>query len=203
MRKIKLLLAAMLAVVVVGCVTINVYFPAAAAEQAAQKFIGDVIAPTDQPMPAPAGSNVAPPAAADTDGGTAMLLLDLLVPAAHAAQPDLQVSTPELQALRGKMRARYTKHLEALFDAGAIGLTRDGDVALRDSGSVPLSQRNQVRQWIEAENKDRAAVYREIAEANGHPEWTDKIRQTFAREWRNMAHSGWYYQDSAGDWKRK
>jgi uncharacterized protein YdbL (DUF1318 family) len=200
-RKFAFALVAAALVLGAGCVTINVYFPAAAAEQAAQKFIGNVIG--DGSAPAPAAS-VPPPDDGASSGGMAMLL-DLVVPAAQAAEatPDLKVSTPQLEALRAGMHARFSSSLKPLLDSGAIGFTKDGMVALRDAAAVPLAQRNQVRQTLDAENHDRAEVYREIAAANGHPEWEKQIRDTFAREWIEQAHSGWYYQNASGAWTRK
>lgn len=184
--------------ILAGCVTINVYFPAAAAEQAAQKFIGKVIGDA----PAPAASTAPPPEpAAGKDAGAA--LLDLLIPAAHAQTPNLKVSTPELDALRAAMHARFASDLEALLGSGAVGFTADGMVALRDAAKVPLAKRNQVRGVIDAENRDRVAVYRGIAAANGHPEWEAQIRATFARNWIARARSGWYYQNASGAWVRK
>ena len=43
MRKLTCTILAMLAAVLVGCVTINVYFPEAAAQKAADQFIGTVL----------------------------------------------------------------------------------------------------------------------------------------------------------------
>ena len=53
------------------------------------------------------------------------------------------------------------------------------------------------------ENRDRKAVYREIAVANGHPEWEKDIQGTFAKEWVGNARRGWYYQDAGGAWRQK
>lgn len=206
MRKLKISMVTMLAVVAVGCVTINVYFPAAAAEKAAQKFIGNVIGP-EQPdgTPAPASSSKPAGEPEGGSGGMGAAVLDLLIPAAHAAgqEADIKISTPAIEALRGKMRARFNSSLKPLLDSGAIGFTNDGMVALHDAGKVPLSQRNQVRSLIDDENRDRRDVYQKIADANGHPEWEEKIRKTFAGEWVKQAHTGWYYQDAAGNWKQK
>lgn len=201
MRKLNFLFATMLVVVIAGCVTINVYFPAAAAEKAAQKFIGNVIAaPTSDAQPAPSSSTPTPPNA----GSPSASVLNLLIPAAYAAEPvDIKISTPSIEALRGSMRARFKTSLKALLDSGAVGFTNDGMVALRDASAVPLAQRNQVRQTIAAENRDRSEVYKEVAAANGHPEWTGKIRKTFAAEWVRQAASGWYYENAAGKWVKK
>ena len=62
---------------------------------------------------------------------------------------------------------------------------------------------NLVRQLVADENRDRSALYREIAVANGHPEWEDEIRATFARRWIANADSGWYYQENDGSWRQK
>ncbi|HET6805088.1 MAG TPA: YdbL family protein, partial [Frateuria sp.] len=177
------------------------YFPEAAAQKAADRFIGTVIdqgaAPAQDAKPAPPPQNQQPvqPSA---------MLLDLLVPAAYAADtPDIRVQTPATEAIRGRMQARFKSTLKALLDTGAIGFTRDGLVAVHDAGKIPLSQRAQANAAIAEENRDRNALYREIARANGHAEWEPRIRATFAKGWIERAHAGWYYQDASGAWKRK
>ena len=44
---------------------------------------------------------------------------------------------------------------------------------------------------------------REIAAANGKPEWESDIRSTFAQRWVAKARGGWWYRDAAGGWKQK
>jgi uncharacterized protein YdbL (DUF1318 family) len=68
---------------------------------------------------------------------------------------------------------------------------------------VPLAERNSVRKLVAEENADRTNLYREIAAANGHPEWETDIRTTFAERWASKAPAGWYYQDASGAWKQK
>jgi uncharacterized protein YdbL (DUF1318 family) len=87
--------------------------------------------------------------------------------------------------------------------SGAIGLTSDGLIEIRDANSVPLADRNRLRKLVGDDNADRNALYREIATANGHPEWEADIRGTFAERWVANARSGWYYKSSAGAWKQK
>ena len=203
MRKLVYLLLTTVMVALVGCVTINVYFPEAAAQKAADRFIGTVIdqggaaAPENKPAPQtqPTAQQPVQPSA---------MLLDLLVPAAYAANtPDIRVQTPATEAIRGRMQARFTSTLKGLLDAGAIGFTRDGLVAVHDAGTIPLSQRAQATAAIAQENGDRNALYREVARANNHPDWEAQIRATFAKGWIERAHAGWYYQDASGAWKRK
>lgn len=203
MRKLTCTILAMLAVALVGCVTINVYFPEAAAQKAADQFIGTVLDGSGQKAPAadksaPAQDN--PPPAHQPSA----MLLDLLVPAAQAADvPNLRVQTPAVQAIHERMRTRFEGSLKALLDSGAVGFTRDGMVAMRDAAKLPLAERAQANAAVADENRDRAALYREIANANNHPEWEAQIRATFAQTWIEHAHAGWYYQDAAGAWQRK
>jgi uncharacterized protein YdbL (DUF1318 family) len=118
------------------------------------------------------------------------------------AQANLQIDTPAVAALRASLRERH-KDLAPLYASGAVGLTRDGTIALRDANLVPLAQRAQVNALIAEGNQDRAALYREIARANGKPEWENEIRATFAQRWIERARPGWYYQDANGAWVRK
>ena len=118
------------------------------------------------------------------------------------AQANLKIDTPALAALRKTLRERH-QQLAPLYASGAIGLTRDGSIGLRDANLVPLAQRAQVNGLIADGNQDRAALYREIARANGHPEWEGEIRATFAQRWIERAQPGWYYQNAGGEWVRK
>ena len=118
------------------------------------------------------------------------------------AQANLEINTPGVAALQSSMQKRHGD-LAPLYASGAVGLTRDGNVALRDPAAVPLAQRAAANGLVAAENQDRAALYREIARANDHPEWESNIRSTFAQRWIDRAQSGWYYQTAAGAWARK
>lgn len=206
MRKLVYLLLTTLFVALVGCVTINVYFPEAAAQQAADKFIGTVIdstAPTAPKNP-PANSEQHPNEPPAHRPQPSAMLLDLLVPAAYAADtPDIRIQTPATAAIQARMQGRFKSVLGSLLDSGAIGFSRDGMIAMHDASKVPLSARAQTTAAIADENSDRTALYREVAAANNHPEWESQIRATFARSWIEHAHAGWYYQDAAGAWKRK
>lgn len=176
-----------------ACVTINVYFPEAAAEKAADRFIRDVI-----------GEDV-PAAPSDQSQAHRRAWWHALSPVAgaHAQSPDIDIDTPQIEAIKQRMAARQREHLAGWFDAGAIGFGRDGLVEIRDRSAVGLSERRNLERVVSEENADRNAVYREIAVANGHPEWESDIRETFARRWIANARSGWYYQQSDGSWAQK
>lgn len=133
---------------------------------------------------------------------TLLLCAALLFAGYAAAQANLEINTPGIAAIQSSMQQRHNE-LAPLYASGAVGLTRDGNVAVRDAAAVPLAQRANVNNLVAAENQDRAALYREIARANNRPEWESDIRNTFAQRWIDRAQAGWYYQNAAGAWVRK
>ena len=191
------------ALVLAACVTINVYFPAAAAEEAADKIIDDIVGSEAKSTSKDDKRSAVPPESGTVLLAAAGAVLDFLVPTAEAAQADLNVSTPAIRQLVAAMEERHTR-LKKYYDSGAVGLTRDGLVEVRDQNLLPLPERNTTRKLVADENADRANLYREIATANGHPEWETDIRNTFGERWTSRAASqGWYFQDKNGAWQKK
>jgi uncharacterized protein len=197
MSTVRIPMTLLLALFAAACVTINVYFPAEAAEKAADRIIRDVYG-EDQPKPAEPHSRNESPAFAQALTGA---LLDWFIAAAHAGA-DLSVNTPAIRQLQADMEKRH-RELAPYYASGAVGMTRNGEIDLRDQKPVPLQDRNTVKKLVARENQDRSALYAEIARANGHPEWEADIRQTFARRWVDNAPGGWWYQDAGGAWKQK
>lgn len=177
-----------------SCVTINVYFPEAAAERAADMFIEDVIGSTEGDDQVQLTVNRTP---------FVVALVNFIIPPAHAQDVDLNINTPAIKAIQGRMKARFDGAMKPFFDSGSIGFTNDGMVAVRDLASVALPQRSKVNKLVSEDNRDREAVYKEIAVANGHPEWEPKVRSAFAERWIANARSGWYYQSADGTWRQK
>ena len=64
-------------------------------------------------------------------------------------------------------------------------------------------ERADVNQLIEAENKDREALYAEIAKANSiSSDNIPRIKSIFAKSWIEQARPGWWIQ-SGGNWQKK
>jgi uncharacterized protein len=209
MRRLLPIKLLALSCLLAACVTVNVYFPAAAAEQAADRIIDTVTSQQqknneDTPPKTPPNSRVAPTAEQPVLLAAAGALLNLLIPAAEAqGSPNLDVSGPEIRAVTASMQQRFGQ-LQKYFQSGVIGLTTDGLVAVRDQNAVPLAERAVVTRLVTEDNRDRETLYAELAKANKHPEWEPDIRRTFARRWvERGAQSGWYYQDSGGKWVQK
>lgn len=182
-----------------ACVTINVYFPAAAAEQAADKIIEEVWG--DDAGKPPVGQSSDAGSTTDSVYRISRLLIDWLIPAAHAQQANLDISSPAIGKIEASLKARHPQLLP-YYNSGAIGLTANGLIAVRDAKAIALNARQTVNQLVADDNRERAALYREIAAANGHPEWEGQIQATFARRWIDLAQAGWYYQ-TGNSWKAK
>lgn len=222
MLRLRIYLLLFILVLLNACVTINVYFPAAAAEKAADQIIDKVwgtgreSGDQSEPLPEEDRSEKEKPSNSTLFYGPQAIvlsvdqslwsnlslnLINFFISSAYAG-PNLEISTPAIQALQTRMTERH-QLLESLYHKGAIGLTYDGLIALRHLRKVPLKMRSDVTRWISEENEDRLSLYRQIAVANGHPEWAADIQTTFASRWIERALSGWWYQNKKGQWQQR
>ncbi len=179
-----------------ACVTINIYFPAAAAEKVADEIIQEIQQEKkdqgQQPQSGLTGKQVGFYSGLDR-------ILDFVISPARA-EANLSVESPDIRRLQAAMQSRFGQ-LKPFYDSGVIGIKADGMLAAK--GAVALKDKNKVDKLIAAENADRIKLYQAIANANGHPEWFNQIKDTFAARWVGNAHSGWWYQTSNGSWKQK
>ncbi|MES2012141.1 MAG: YdbL family protein [Pseudomonadota bacterium] len=133
--------------------------------------------------------------------GFLVLVASMFAASWVVAAADLEVNTPAISSIKASMQARHNQ-LGAYYASGAIGLTKDALIAVKDANAVPLAQRGALTNLVKEENADRANLYKEIAAANGHPEWQADIQATFASRWIDKAQSGWWVQ-GAGGWVKK
>jgi len=185
-----------------ACVTINVYFPSAQAEEAAREMVQDILGKSKEEAKKDENKESAvqqqPPLYVRVGEG----VLNFLIPAAHAAEPDFKVNTPKIRKIQAQMKKRNAS-LKQYYAKGAIGFARDALLKIRDASAIPLKQRSKIKKMVAAENADRKALYRAIADANGHPEWFSKVQKTYAGIWIDEAGKGWWYQDAKGQWKQR
>ena len=208
MRRVLPLKIALMSLVIGACVTINVYFPAAAADKAADQYWNGVTGGANKDNAAPAQTPPQSSLVPAQDRQNLLLVamgdvLNLLVPAAHAQDAEINVNTPVVNRIGASMRGRLAD-LKKFFASGAVGLNKDGMLEIRDQNAVALPDRATVKRLVAEDNADRAQLYTEIAKANNHPEWEGKIRDAWSASFvRSVMESGWYYQDSGGAWKQK
>jgi len=202
----KLLAYPFMVLVVTACVTINIYFPAAAAEEAARTIVRDVLKNEQPDNQQPADEQEKQDQQSQQVIGAPVLIavgrvLEFLVSPAHAAEADININTATISAIRASMQRRQSS-LARFYKTGAIGFDSRGSVAIRDLKAVSLADRNRLKKLVADENGDRNRLYKEIAVANGHPEWEGKVRSTFAKVWVQEAPAGYWYQDG-GAWRQR
>ena len=114
-----------------ACVTINVYFPAAEAKEAAREFVEKVINEADKvemkDPSAPAGGMAAlgTRIRSDLSGFDPWVLVGIGSAQAQSA-PDISLKTPAIQSIQSRMESRFNTTLRGGFDSGALGFTADG-----------------------------------------------------------------------------
>ncbi|HEY7221590.1 MAG TPA: YdbL family protein [Candidatus Binatia bacterium] len=179
-----------------ACVTVNIYFPAAAVERAADQIVKETWGGPGEPPkpPAPQSRSLFSPARVTAVRFTTE---------AFAQEADINVSNPAIRALKESIRAR-SDAIKPYMDRGNIGIARDGLLAVRTTDGLNLKERAEAQQLVEAENRDREALYSEIAKANNiAKESIPKIKSIFAKSWIEQARAGWWIQDAQGSWKKK
>ena len=191
MKTLTRSLSLLLSLGVFSCVTINIYFPAEEMRGAADKIVEEVWGDRNQPAeekPAPAkpGSS----------------LLNLLQPSSAYAAQDINVSTPEIRAIKEAIKERAGA-LIGFLNAGNVGLGRDGLLRLRNTDGMNLKQRSEANRLVKAENSDRLRLYKEIAVANGFPDKAAEVQSIFSESWQNQAAKGWFIEKSDGSWSQK
>ncbi len=168
-----------------ACVTINVYFPAAAAEKAADRIIEDIWGPDKARSLRATSSRRRELGAGDMHGRGTAARTRLRHPGrtGPGRHRHLEPGDPRVDGFdEGPRRGSRGP----FFASGAIGLTADGLVEIRDANAVPLADRNTLKKLVADDNADRNALYREIATANGNPEWEvghpQHVRRALDRE---------------------
>lgn len=213
------------------CVTVNVYFPAPAVQAAADRIVQEVrpeeqrpAAPAGEPAPAepgpqsgltgivmaarPHGPQGTWPASATLQRAVTrpwwLTTLAWLSPrAAHAAEVDINVSTPAIRQLKADIKGRYGQ-LAPFYGQGAVGETNRGYLELKEAGSLDLRQRAELNRLVAAENADRKRLYEEIIKANNFGmEFLPQVEKLFANSWRKEAAPGTFIQEDNGNWRRK
>jgi uncharacterized protein len=179
-----------------ACVTVNIYFPAAAVERAAEQIVKETWGEPSKtaPPPSPQSKNRFSPW---------QLVALSLVSEAHAQETAINVSNPAIRAIKDSIKAR-SDAIKPFMDRGNIGIGADGLLAIRNTDGLNLKERAETKQLVDAENRDRDNLYAEIAKANNiSNESIPKIKAIFAKSWIEQARPGWWIQDSPGNWKKK
>jgi len=196
MKKIFRLLNLYLIIFIAACVTVNIYFPAAAVQKAADEIVEDVRKTERKEEQKP-----------DEKQKLNQLfqeLKDLIWgPKEVYAQIDIEVSTPAIRALKDSMKGRFSQ-LKPFYDRGNIGENNVGLLETKDLTGLNLKEKADVSRLVEQENKDRKDLYTEIMKANKFgPEVMPQIQKIFANSWRGKSRPNWWIQNDKGEWEKK
>ena len=191
MRRNSIFIVGIFSFLLVSCLTINVYFPAAAVEQAANKFVEDVQGEAKEPKE-------------EKDEQSWFFPTFQWVSVANAAGEDaIQIDTPEANRIKSAMKSRYGE-IAKFKSQGVLGENKEGFLEVKDIGNIPLVERAQAQEVLQAENKDREKLYAEIVRANDYkPDKQMEVQKIFAKSWQNNAQSGWWVQAEDGNWVKK
>jgi len=187
--------------ILVGCVTVNVYFPAARVEKTAEKIVDEVYQEkTEPPQQEPGGK----PQSLNERGilhGIARLAR--FGPAQAFAEEATTVSNATIRGLKDQIGQRH-QELLPFYRQSQVGIDKNGFLEVRDTGGLGLQQVASLKRLVSADNAARRQLYEEVAKAlNLKPEQVSQVREIFAKQWRDKAEAGWAVQADNGQWGRK
>jgi uncharacterized protein YdbL (DUF1318 family) len=183
---------------VAACVTVNIYFPAAEVQKAADQIVEEV-----SKEPASSEPEKGPSPSQSLREDVLVWVARLLVPPAEAAV-DIEVSTPAIRALKKSMKKRFAM-LKPYYVRGVVGENNRGYLEIRDSASLSLKEKARLKSLVKDENRDRRALYEEIIRANKmDAKVLPQVEGLFANSWREKrARPGWWIQSDDGTWVQK
>jgi uncharacterized protein YdbL (DUF1318 family) len=197
MKKKLNLIVTLAVLVLVSCITVNVYFPASAIQKAADEIVDDIRG-KDQKQ-----EQKKPEQKKDQSGWFERLRFTGLGASEAYAAVDIDVSTPAIRGLKDSMKSRFPA-LEPFYDKGALGENNKGLVEIRNADALSLKDRADLNRLSQQENSDRNALYAEILRANNlGPDMMEQTRKLFANSWREKSRPGWWIQQDSGQWIKK
>jgi len=175
-------------VLIIACVTINIYFPEAAVQKTAEEIVDEVRKSEEE--------------------GKKKQEMDIvqtsfsLFPAAYA-QEEERVSSPKIRALKESLKEKEPL-LRPFFDQGNIGEGNEGFIQIRSEDNLSLKEKADVRGLVKDVNGNRESLYAEVAKALSIEEsQIPRIQKIFAKSWIENSRLGWWIQNDDGDWIRK
>ncbi len=202
----RIAFSSLLIFVIASCVTINIYFPAAAVEKVADEIVDEVWGEGETEPESEEGAGdkeSADEPQSLLDDLNMHAIIRIGVSEAHAEEADINVTTPAIRALKKSIQQRAGS-IKPYLNKGNAGISNDGLLVSRSSEGLNLKERANLKRLLNAENRDRESLYSEIAKANKFsPDKVEDIKKLFAKSWIKKARTGWWVQDENGKWRRK
>jgi uncharacterized protein YdbL (DUF1318 family) len=177
---------------IAACVTVNIYFPAAEVEKAAEKIVDEVY-----------GQDKKAPLDNSSEQSAWHKFLAHLGPQQAWAQDATSISNAAIRGLKQTL-AKHHQQLKPFYDQGTLGITRDGYLQIRNISNLSLGKVAMLRKLVQQDNQARKNLYQEVTSAlNLDPSQIDRVEKIFARQWKDKASSGWWVQKDDQSWTRK
>jgi uncharacterized protein YdbL (DUF1318 family) len=197
MKKKLYLSVALSLILLVSCVTVNIYFPASAIQKAADEMVDDIRGKDQKP------EQKKPEQKQDQSSRFEGWRFTGLAVSEAYAEVDIDVSTPAIRGLKDSLKSRFPS-LASFYDNGALGENNRGFVEIRNADSLSLKDRADLNRLSQQENSDRQTLYSEILRANKlGPEMMEQEQRLFANSWRAKSRPGWLIQQDNGQWIKK
>lgn len=199
LKSLKFVSASVLLFFCFSCLTINIYFPEAEVQKAAEEIVNEIRKEAEEKE--------------KKDKDALMTEIDpmmgsgdesfSLVPSPYAQEEVTEVTTPKIRALIQSMKERFPK-IKPFFEKGNVGEGNDGFIHIRNETGLNLKEKSTLRSLHKDENNDRKNLYAEVAKAKDiKSSQIEKIQGVFARKWIKEALPGWWIQEESGEWVKK
>ncbi len=193
-----------------GCITVNVNFPAKQVEKAAEVIVDEARPPEEKDPEREENANTGN--AGSADARRELMLLATFAPnpadgdkAKDPPERDfrIEIDTPLIRSIRASLVKRFPKLLP-FYTGGSVGENRDGFVETLDDEKLGLKDRRDLKALVDEENKDRKNLYQEVVKANKFDaDRLKDVQKIFAAQWIEKSRAGWWVQDKDGKWMKK
>lgn len=182
-----------------ACVTVNIYFPAAKVEKAAESIVDDVYGTEEG----------AKEKQQDQSSALESFIAFFGPQAANAAElsekdiEGLKQSNSAIRGLKNKI-AQNHKKLLPYYKSGNVGITNKGFLELRNKKGLGIKDTAKLKRIIAEDNGNRGKLYEEVAASMNIPgSEIAKVKAIFTKVWQKRAPAGWWIQQDSGKWIRK
>lgn len=196
-KKLTQILSILSLLSIFACVTVNIYFPAAQVERAAEDIVEDIYGTDSKDEQ-------------KNDQSSLHSFLALITPnQAHAqsvTKSDIESLNKSNSAIRGLKKTIADDHKQLLpyYNSGNIGIDNQGYLKIINKNGLNIKDTAKLRRIISQDNETREKLYTEVAASMNIPgSEIVKIKTIFADVWQKRAPAGWFIQDAAGNWKKK
>jgi len=156
-----------------ACVTINIYFPAEKVESVAGEIVDDI-------RDRKGGEE----GASQERESSSLRESVLAFFCSHAMAEEITtISNPTIRELKNKMKNRY-RQMKPYYGKEMLKEGDNGYVSLGETKGLGLKEKRDLKNLVDAENKNRKELYGEIAKAlKIESDQVNKIAEIFAKEW--------------------